>query len=58
MGRNSTQCNIHNRTSKQSKIAKFFKKNTARWRRHQPIKDDDRGGLNAIPNKYTSGWME
>lgn len=42
--------------SKATKHRVFFKNCQSRWRRRLPVEEDEMGGKNSIPNKY-SGWM-
>lgn len=50
------QLNMQHCNSKLSKWRRYYKTQHARWIRHLPIQEDDRGGLNSIPRKY-KGWL-
>lgn len=56
MGLQRCQCNITHCNSKATKHRVFFKNCQSRWRRRLPVEEDEIGGKNSIPNKY-SGWM-
>lgn len=50
------QVNLHNRTSKQAKITKLYKKAYHKRIRHREIEDDEIGGHEV--KRYRSGWMD
>lgn len=50
------KCNLNHCSSKETKKRVFYKNQQSRWRRRLPIEEDEKGGKNSIPNKY-SGWM-